>query len=75
MTGDLDERVLESRRQLEADLRARLTDGLASAGRAMAQARARRADGGAATARAAARLDDVRRELERIGAEAEQEAG
>ncbi len=68
VAADLDERVLESRRQLEIELRARLAGGLASAEQAIAQARSRRTEGEAAVARAEAQLDDIRSALLALGA-------
>ena len=57
---DLDERVSESRRRLEAEIRARLREVSASAERALEQARTKRAAGEDAVLVEVKRLDALR---------------
>jgi predicted GTPase len=68
VASDLEERVLESRRRLEADLRARLSERLEVAERALVTARARHADGEPAVRAELARLAQIRGEVEAIAA-------
>jgi hypothetical protein len=63
---DLDERVAESRRRLEAEIRARLREVSASAERALEQARARRAAGEDAVRVELNRLEALRRSTEAL---------
>jgi GTP-binding protein EngB required for normal cell division len=58
--GDLEERVLESRRRLESEIRSSLTEVYASAERALERARERRAAGGEAVEQELCRIDALR---------------
>lgn len=60
VVNDLNDRVLESRRQLEADVRARLSAVLATADRALARAETAEREGQRGVERALARLDETR---------------
>jgi GTP-binding protein EngB required for normal cell division len=60
VVNDLDERVLESRRRLEAEILDRLREGLDSAVHALDRARARQAEGSEAVGRELARIEDLR---------------
>ncbi len=64
--NDLEERVLESRRQLEAEIHSRLRAVYASAERALALARARQAAGAQAVQAEIDRIDALRREVEAL---------
>ncbi len=64
--NDLDERVLESRRRLESEIRERLHEVCDSAARALERARARRSAGAEAVSAERARLDDLRRKVEAL---------
>jgi hypothetical protein len=66
VTSDLDERVLESRRRLEAEVRACLREVYASAERALAAAKERRAGGKDAVEAELARLERLRIEIEAV---------
>jgi hypothetical protein len=66
VVNDLDERVLESRRRLEAEIRDHFREGLESAVRALENARAQRAAGAEAVEKEIARLDDWSRQIERL---------
>src|SRR6202162_1659050 len=68
IVNDLDERVLESRRRLESEIRERLREGLESAVRALEHARARRSAGAPAVTAEIARLDDLRLQVEALQA-------
>ncbi|HVC19229.1 MAG TPA: dynamin family protein [Vicinamibacterales bacterium] len=70
VAADLDERVLESRRRLEAELRARLSEQLAVAERALVRAREQRAGGEEAVRAELRRLETLRQELAAIAAAA-----
>jgi GTPase SAR1 family protein/polyhydroxyalkanoate synthesis regulator phasin len=72
VVNDLDERVRESRRRLESEIRERLREGLESAVSALENARARRSAGAEAVAAEIARLDDLRRQVEALQPEATQ---
>ena len=61
--GDLRERVLESRRRLESDVRARLREVYGSAERALARAETRAREGAEAIASELAHVDSLRREV------------
>ncbi len=63
VVNDLDERVLESRRRLESEVRDRLREGLDSAVQALERARARQAEGSEAVARELARIEELRRRV------------
>lgn len=75
--NDLTERVLESRRRLEAEIRARLKEVYASAESALALARARLAEGADAVRAELERVIRLRAEVEhlRSGADSEERAG
>jgi Dynamin family len=60
VVNDLNDRVLESRRQLEADVRARLGAVVTTADRALARAEAVEREGQTGVERALARLDETR---------------
>jgi hypothetical protein len=62
--NDLNERVLESRRKLEIELRGRLKESYASAERALERARAHHAEGSAAVASELDRLTRLRARLD-----------
>ena len=66
--NDLIERVRESRRRLEAEIRARLSDAVRSATRALEQAKERRAEGDASVAAELRRLQEWRLRAQQIGA-------
>jgi hypothetical protein len=59
--NDLIERVRESRRRLEAEIRSRLSEAVQSAVSALQRAKARRAEGEASVAAELLRLDDLKR--------------
>jgi hypothetical protein len=59
--NDLVERVRESRRRLEFEIRSRLSEAVRSAVSALARAKARHAEGEASVAAELARLDDLKR--------------
>ncbi|MGE5715890.1 MAG: dynamin family protein [Acidobacteriota bacterium] len=59
--NDLVERVRESRRRLEFEIRSRLSEAVRSAVSALARAKARHAEGEACVAAELARLDDLKR--------------
>ena len=65
--NDLIERVRESRRRLEAEIRSRLTEAVRSAVSALERAKARHAEGEASVAAELARLDDLKGRAQRIG--------
>jgi hypothetical protein len=67
--NDLDERVLESRRRLEAEIRGYLRDVCASAERALERARSRQAAGKQAVQAEVDRLELIRQRVETICAE------
>jgi len=60
--------VRESRRRLEAEIRARLSDAVRSATSALEQAKARRAEGDASVAAELRRLQEWRLRAQQIGA-------
>ncbi len=66
IVNDLDERVLESRRSLESEIRECLREGLESAVRALERARERRSAGADAVAAELASLEALRREVEAL---------
>jgi GTP-binding protein EngB required for normal cell division/polyhydroxyalkanoate synthesis regulator phasin len=70
VVNDLVDRVVESRRGLEADIRARLRETVGAAEHALAVARARREAGADAVGAELARLEALRRRIEAIRAEA-----
>jgi len=61
--NDVDERVRESRKKLEAEIKAVLCEASAIADRALKRARAAQAAGVPALEEALTRLDDIEREL------------
>jgi ribosome biogenesis GTPase A len=65
--NDLIERVRESRRRLEAEIRSRLSEAVQSAVSALERAKARHAEGEASVAAEIGRLDGLRRSAQRIG--------
>jgi predicted GTPase len=65
--NDLIERVRESRRRLEAEIRSRLSEAVQSAVSALERAKARHAEGEASVAAELGRLDGLRRSAQRIG--------
>jgi hypothetical protein len=65
--NDLIERVRESRRRLEAEIRSRLSEAVRSAVSALEHAKARRAEGEASVTAELGRLDGLRRSAQRIG--------
>jgi GTP-binding protein EngB required for normal cell division len=65
--NDLIERVRESRRRLEAEIRSRLLEAVQSAVSALERAKARHAEGEASVAAEIGRLDGLRRSAQRIG--------
>ena len=65
--NDLIERVRESRRRLESEIRARLSHAVLSARSALARADARRAEGEASVAAELSRLQEWRRGAQEIG--------
>ncbi|MGZ5428610.1 MAG: dynamin family protein, partial [Thermoanaerobaculia bacterium] len=65
--NDLIERVRESRRRLEAEIRSRLSEAVRSAVSALERAKARHAEGEASVAAELGRLDGLRRSARRIG--------
>ncbi|HVO52550.1 MAG TPA: dynamin family protein [Thermoanaerobaculia bacterium] len=65
--NDLIERVRESRRRLEAEIRARLSEAVRSAASALERANARRAEGEASVAAELSRLQEWRLRARRIG--------
>ena len=65
--NDLIDRVRESRRRLEAEIRARLSDAVRSARSALEQAKSRRAEGDASVAAELHRLREWRVRAQRIG--------
>jgi Dynamin family len=71
VVNDLDERVLESRRQLESEIRERLHEVCDSATRALERARSRQAAGEEAVRAELIRLDDVRRRVESLAPESD----
>ena len=66
--NDLIERVRESRRRLEAEIRSRLSEAVQSAVSALERAKARHAEGEASVAAELGRLDGLRRSAQQIGA-------
>lgn len=60
LVNDLDERVLESRRRMETEIRERLRERLDSAIRALGRAKARQSAGAAAVEAELARIDSLR---------------
>ena len=64
--SDLNERVLDSRRRLEASVRTRLHDGLASAERALARAKSTRAAGAPAVQQELARLSRLEEQVREL---------
>jgi len=66
--NDLIERVRESRRRLEAEIRARLSEAVRSATSALERAKARRAEGDASVAAEVRRLQEWRLRARQIGA-------
>jgi GTP-binding protein EngB required for normal cell division len=64
--NDLIERVAESRRQLETDIRSRLTEALEAAERALGRARERHTEGQAAVRSEIERLEALQRETEEL---------
>jgi hypothetical protein len=66
VTGDLDDRVLESRRGLEREVRERLRDGYRAAQRALQRAQHHRALGEAAVAEELARTRAARARIEAV---------
>jgi predicted GTPase len=66
LVNDLDERVTESRRRLEADIRDRLREGLDYAIQALERARSRRAEGSEAVERELANIAALRTQAQRI---------
>jgi len=69
--NDFDERVIESRRCLEADIRSSLEQVSASAERALQRARSRQAEGEDAVRAEVARLDGLRRAAEALARRAD----
>jgi GTP-binding protein EngB required for normal cell division len=67
VVGDLRDRVLESRRSLEHEVRRRLTEASSAADRALAAAQRSHAAGAAAVAAELGRLGHLRMELDRMG--------
>jgi ribosome biogenesis GTPase A len=65
--NDLIERVRESRRRLEAEIRARLSEAVCSATSALERAKARHAEGDASVAAELGRLDGLRLRAQQIG--------
>jgi predicted GTPase len=65
--NDLIERVCESRRRLEAEIRVRLSEAVRSAKSALVQARARRAEGDASVAAELRRLQEWKVRARKIG--------
>jgi GTP-binding protein EngB required for normal cell division len=65
--NDLIERVRESRRRLEAEIRSRLSEAVQSAVSALERAKARHAEGEASVAAEIGRLDGLKRSAQRIG--------
>ena len=65
--NDLIERMRESRRRLEAEIRSRLSEAVQSAVSALERAKARHAEGEASVAAEIGRLDGLRRSAQRIG--------
>jgi predicted GTPase len=65
--NDLIERVRESRRRLEAEIRARLSEAVRSATSALERAKARHAEGEASVAAEFGRLDGLRLRAQQIG--------
>jgi len=65
--NDLIERVRESRRRLEAEIRSRLSEAVQSAVSALERAKARHTEGEASVAAELVRLDGLRRSAQRIG--------
>jgi ribosome biogenesis GTPase A len=65
--NDLIERVWESRRRLEAEIRSRLAEAVQSAVSALERAKARHAEGEASVSAELGRLDGLRRSAKRIG--------
>jgi len=65
--NDLIERVRESRRRLEAEIRARLSEAVRSATSALERAKARHAEGEASVAAELGRLDGLRLRAQQIG--------
>jgi ribosome biogenesis GTPase A len=65
--NDLIERVRESRRRLEAEIRSRLSEAVQSAVSALERAKARHAEGEVSVAAELGRLDGLRRSAQRIG--------
>lgn len=65
--NDLIERVRESRRRLEAEIRARLSEAVRSAVSALARAKARHAEGEASVTAELGRLERLLRDAERLG--------
>ena len=65
--NDLIERVRESRRRLEAEIRARLSEAVRSATSALERAKARHAEGDASVAAELGRLDGLRLRAQQIG--------
>jgi GTP-binding protein EngB required for normal cell division len=69
IVNDLDERVTESRRNLESEIRERFSEGLDMAVRALAQAREREAAGRQSVEAALARIAELQSRVEAIGVE------
>ncbi len=65
--SDVDERVLESRRRLESEIRSLLQEVAQVAERALDRARATQAEGAAAVQAAVSRLEAVQREVAELG--------
>ncbi|MFI5121125.1 MAG: dynamin family protein [Thermoanaerobaculia bacterium] len=65
--NDLIERVRESRRRLEAEIRSRLSEAVRAAVTALDRAKARHAEGEASVAAELVRLDDLKSRAQRIG--------
>ena len=65
--NDLVERVRESRRRLEAEIRSRLSEAVQTAVSALERAKARHAEGEASVAAEIERLDGLRHSAQRIG--------
>ncbi|MGZ6988707.1 MAG: hypothetical protein ACXVH0_07085, partial [Thermoanaerobaculia bacterium] len=65
--NDLIERVRESLRRLEAEIRSRLSEAVRSAVSALERAKARQAEGEASVAAELGRLDGLKHRAQRIG--------
>ena len=64
--NDLIQRVGESRQQLEAEIRSRLSEALEAAGRALERARQRQSEGREAVSSEIERLEAIAREVEEL---------